>query len=85
MYINTNHRLPEIRLSGRVSVLLYVRQAPWGGAKKMAQPLKICHMWFSRAERVLDKAESGSDLNGGITPLIPSLQTYISHYHDRDL
>lgn len=84
MYINTNHRLPEIRLSGRVSC--YMSGKLHGvGQEKMAQPLKICHKWFSRGERVLDRTESGSDLNGGITPLTPSLQTYISHYHDRDL
>lgn len=53
--------------------------------EEMTQPLKFCHMWLSRGEHVLGRAETGSDLNGGITPHIPSPQTYISYYRDKDL
>lgn len=53
--------------------------------EEMAQLLKVCHMWFSRGEYVLDRAEGGSDLSSGISPHTPSSQTYVSHYHDKDL
>lgn len=84
MYINTHHRLPYIRLSGRVHC--YVSGQLHGARQEeMAQPLKVCHMWFSRGEHVLDRAEGGSDLRGGITPHTPSPQTFVSYYHDKDL